>query len=118
MPEGQKERTQPDKDPTGIPPGGLKYDAGKVQAGVLIDFRNALMEVAKVGTFGAEKYARDSWRQVENGEQRYTDALWRHLLAADEKDLESGLDHLAHLAWNILAVLELKMVGKGVMHEG
>lgn len=108
-----KRMYQPDKDLTTEPPGGgLKYDDGKIQAGVLLDFRNALMEVAKVGTFGVEKYARNSWRQVENGTERYTDALWRHLLAADEKDLESDLDHMAHLAWNILAVLELKMAEK------
>lgn len=89
----------------------FKFDQGKIQAGVLVDFRLALTEVAKVGTFGAEKYARNSWRKVENGKQRYYDALWRHLLAGDGKDDESGLDHLAHLAWNILAVLELKKRG-------
>ena len=87
---------------------GLKHDNGKIQAGVLSDFRGALLAVAEVGTFGVEKYARDTWRGIENGEQRYTDALWRHLLATDEKDAESGLDHMAHLAWNILALLELK----------
>jgi len=90
----------------------LKHDAGKIQAGVLLDFRRALMEVAKVGTFGTEKYSRNSWRNVENAEERYMDALWRHLLASDDLDEESGLPHLAHLAWNILALLEFKECGR------
>jgi len=90
----------------------LKHDAGKIQAGVLLDFRHALMEVAKVGTFGTEKYSRNSWRNVENAEERYMDALWRHLLASDDLDEESGLPHLAHLAWNILAIMEFRMCSK------
>ena len=88
--------------------GGVKADAGKVQAGLLADFRNALVAVAEVGTFGADKYERDGWRRVENGTVRYTDAMWRHLLAGDGVDDDSGLSHLAHLAWNALALLEMK----------
>ena len=88
--------------------GGVKADAGKVQAGLLADFRNALVAVAEVGTFGADKYERDGWRRVENGTVRYTDAMWRHLLAGDGVDDESGMSHLAHLTWNALALLEMK----------
>lgn len=44
--------------------------------------------------------------------QRYLDALVRHLLAMvvdpDGLDPETGLPHLAHVAWNALAVLELQ----------
>jgi hypothetical protein len=32
--------------------------------------------------------------------------MWRHLLS-DGIDEESGLDHLYHAAWNILAVITL-----------
>ncbi len=43
---------------------------------------------------------------------RYTDAMMRHLLAMDVDpdglDPETGLPHLAHIAWNALAVLELQ----------
>ena len=90
---------------------GSKLDAGKQMAGVLLDFSRALEAVADVGTFGANKYTRGGWQSVPEGEQRYMDALMRHLLKGQREDIDpdSGLDHLAHLAWNCLAVLELRL---------
>lgn len=89
---------------------GRKDDQGKILGQLLGDFSRALLGVAEVGTFGAQKYTRGGWLHVENAEQRYYDALYRHLLLANqcEDDDESGLTHLEHAAWNILAVLELK----------
>jgi hypothetical protein len=91
---------------------GAKLDAGKLRAGLVLgDFSYALQEVARVGTYGANKYTARGWMQVPNATNRYSDALWRHLLE-DARGLvldeESGLQHLAHAAWNILAVLELR----------
>ena len=85
---------------------GRKDDSAKTLAGLLKDFSPALMQVAEVGTFGAHKYARGNWLKVDNGIERYEDALWRHLLQHGT-DPESGLDHLAHAAWNILALITL-----------
>jgi hypothetical protein len=88
---------------------GAKLDAGKVRPSLTIDgFRNALLEVSKVSTMGAAKYSDNGWKQVPDGIQRYTDAMYRHLLA-EGVDEESGLSHLAHAAWNALAVLELTL---------
>lgn len=102
-----------EEDPSGKDPHepGAKLDAGKIKAGVLKNFGLALLKVAEVGTFGADKYTRGGWQEVENGQERYEDAKWRHLLKADQEpvDEESGIDHLAHEAWNALAVLELKL---------
>lgn len=89
-----------------------KADKGKPRAGLMLeDFSNALMEVAKVSTFGAEKYAPHSWSNIEP--ERYKDALARHLFqyysSEGSLDDESGLLHLAHLSWNCLALLELKL---------
>lgn len=90
---------------------GVKLDADKIQAGLLLDFSRALKAVAEVGTFGAKKYTREGWRHVPNSIERYTDAMCRHLI--DEKisptDAESGLHHAAHMAWNALARLELML---------
>ena len=101
-----------ESDPHGIPmhEPGAKADAGKVMAGVLLDFSRALEAVAAVGTFGANKYTRGGWQSVPEGEQRYMDAMMRHLLRMryETLDAESELSHLAHLAWNALAVLELR----------
>ena len=100
-------------DPTGRRPSdpGAKLDEGKVLAGVLSDFSLALLAVAQIGTFGAAKYSRGGWQHVPEGYQRYTDALWRHLLAERHggTDPDSGLLHQAHLAWNALARLELML---------
>ena len=91
---------------------GAKDDNGKPMAGVLLDFSRALQTVVDVGTYGAKKYKRQGWATVPEGSQRYTDAMMRHLLAMDVDpdglDKETGLPHLAHVAWNALAVLELQ----------
>lgn len=100
-----------EKDPYGIDrhSPGAKLDAEKPLAGVLLDFRLALAEVVQVGTFGARKYSRGGWQHVQDGYQRYTDAMLRHLLATGEHDHDSGLLHDAQVAWNALARLELKL---------
>ena len=91
---------------------GAKDDKAKPMAGVLLDFSRALQTVVDVGTYGAKKYTRTGWATVPEGSQRYTDAMMRHLLAMDVDpdglDKETGLPHLAHVAWNALAVLELQ----------
>ena len=90
---------------------GAKLDTGKLLAGILGDFSLALMEIVKVGTYGANKYTRHGWEAVPNGVQRYTDAKWRHLLAQNQNKLDddTGLLHLAHEAWNNLAILEFML---------
>ena len=101
-----------EKDPTGRGQHepGAKLDSGKVRAALVLgDFSNALKEVCKVGTYGANKYTESGWRKVPNGENRYQDALLRHWLDLHigvEIDSESGLYHLSHFAWNALAILE------------
>ena len=91
---------------------GAKDDKAKPMAGVLLDFSRALQTVVDVGTYGAKKYKRQAWCVVPEGSQRYLDAMMRHLLAMDVDpdglDKETGLPHLAHVAWNALAVLELQ----------
>lgn len=102
-------------DPHGLAPHqpGAKLDAGKVRLGLVLgDFALALMDVGRVGTYGAEKYTPHGWLQVADGQARYTDALYRHLTseaAGEPCDPETGLLHAAHVAWNALARLELML---------
>ena len=93
---------------------GAKLDAGKPASGLLLDFGAALTEVAKVGTFGMEKYARGGWLHVPNGVERYTDAMMRHLLLEAREPVadDSGILHASHTAWNALARLELMLKEK------
>lgn len=87
---------------------GMKHDSGKIKAAILAEFQKALMAVAEVGTFGANKYSRGNWVHVDKAVERYTDAMWRHLLQEGD-DPESGLPHFHHFVWNALAVLQLEM---------
>lgn len=108
-------------DPTGKDPHtpGAKLDAGKNRLGLVFGgFALALEEVGRVGTMGAQKYTDNGWHQVPNGVERYTDAMYRHLLAeanGDGFDDASHLLHAAHAAWNALARLELIVRNPGGM---
>lgn len=95
---------------------GAKVDAGKPRPGLVLGaFSGALLEVTKVGTFGAQKYTDHGWLTVPNGFNRYEDAQMRHALyrhSGESHDPDSGLLHLAHEAWNALAKLELYLQSK------
>lgn len=89
---------------------GVKLDAGKVRVGLVFrGFPRALLRVAAVATYGANKYTPDGWQSVADGIDRYDDAKGRHLLAGyiEPADVESDIEHQAHEAWNALARLEL-----------
>ena len=92
---------------------GAKDDAEKPRLGmVLMGFSKALAAVGDVGTYGAKKYSPNGWTHVPGGYERYTDAMFRHLLDdpdGDANDPESDLPHAAHAAWNALARLELML---------
>jgi hypothetical protein len=98
--------------PCGTQP-GVKHDGGKAMAGLMVkDFARALSAVADITTFGANKYSPSGWRSVDCARERYSDALYRHLLShelGEDFDKESDLLHLAHAAWNALALLQLRI---------
>jgi hypothetical protein len=111
----RKAPTPSETDPNGmhLNTPGAKADAGKVRpALVLGGFARALLEVSKVGTYGAVKYTDNGWMEVPNGESRYDDADMRHWLKekiGEESDPDTELLHAAHKAWNSLARLDLLM---------
>lgn len=103
---------------------GVKYDSGKPAVGWLLEvFPRALMCLGVVIRKGQEKYPDpNNWKHLENAEIRYRDALMRHLLkkyGTNEKDKETKLTHLAHSAWNSLALLELELMNdnKDILDE-
>lgn len=65
--------------------------------------------VAEVLTFGAKKYERDNWKQLEYKDlYRLKDSLLRHTYAyldGEYFDEESTLEHLKHMATNIMMIL-------------
>lgn len=102
-----------EKDPHGksAHEAGSKLDHGKNRMGLVLGgFNRSLVEVSKIGTFGANKYTDNGWVSVPQGEARYTDAMLRHYFAEQRGELldpDSGLLHAAHLGWNALARLDL-----------
>ena len=90
---------------------GVKFDCGKPRMDLVMGgFADALEEVGSVGTFGAIKYSDNGWQEVENGIERYSNALLRHYLShkkGEVIDPDSGMLHLGHMAWNALAILQL-----------
>lgn len=99
--------------PSSIPSAAVKYDLGKPMAGTIGLFGPALLEIAKLMTLNAKpngKYDRDSWVNVPNGVERYTDAFWRHTLEGlDNHDSECGVQHDVCAAFNILARICLRL---------
>lgn len=103
-----------ERDPNGIDPHepGAKLDAGKERVGLMLSgFARALLRVAAVTTYGANKYTPNGWLTVENGIERYDDAKGRHMLKGyiEPHDLETEIEHQAHEVWNGLAKLELML---------
>lgn len=82
--------------PEPTPEGGTKYDSGKPRMDLLDTC--AIEQLAKVLTFGAEKYAAHNWRQGLP-KSRLIAAGLRHIFAylrGEDTDPESGLSHIAH----------------------
>lgn len=85
---------------------GLKYDTGKPRIfEMLEDFKEPMIEIAKVWAFGADKYEKHNWAYVDNAIDRYSNALLRHMLEGETKDDESELLHASHVAWNAIVRL-------------
>ncbi len=107
---------------------GEKFDTGKVRMSLLTNqFRNGLKCVARVLTFGANKYPHPEsgdrgWRRVPNALERYVDAFDRHMDyvrgnvedrqykrrgLVNEYDDESGLLHIDHAICDLLFIRTL-----------
>jgi Domain of unknown function (DUF5664) len=75
----------------------------------------ALLEVAKAAGFGAMKYERFNflrgfdWGLAYDAAQRHLHAFW----SGEESDPDSGMHHLAHAGWHVLALLAFSLRGRG-----
>ena len=89
-----------------LKPLGRKDDQQKLQWSLLPFV--AVRAIIEVLVFGADKYAPDNWKHVENPRQRYFDATMRHLTTwygGEKLDPESGKSHLAHAGCCVLFLL-------------
>lgn len=95
-------------------PIGTKYDQDKLQYSLIPPY--ALEQIAKNLTVGLKKYKeRNNWKKVEGAQQRYLDALYRHLEAhrrGDLYDTDSSVPdmlHMAAVAVNAMFLLEFML---------
>lgn len=92
---------------------GKRYDLGKPRYDLIP--ADALEELAKVYTRGAAKYADRNWEKGMSWSRcfgplvRHTWAYWR----GEDLDPETGCHHMAHVAWNAMALVSyaLRKIG-------
>jgi hypothetical protein len=75
----------------------------------------ALEQLALVYGFGEAKYARFNYLRGYPWSMS-VDALYRHFLAwqsGEDRDPESGLPHMAHVAWHALTLLSFQLRAVG-----
>ena len=58
---------------------GIKHDSKKPKMNLLPP--KAIVEVAKVLTFGAQKYGPENWKELEDLQNRYLAGALRHIFA-------------------------------------
>ena len=86
---------------------GIKYDSEKPDYSLVPP--NALDDVVKVLTYGAQKYDRNNWQHLEDLDNRYFAAAQRHLWAlqrGETTDDETGIHHAAHAICCMMFLLE------------
>lgn len=89
---------------------GQKFDTEKPRMDLIPPWMEE--EVAKVLTFGAQKYGPENWRTLENLEKRYIAAALRHINAlkkGEQLDGESGLSHAAHAVCCLMFLGEIQL---------
>lgn len=100
---------------------GLRYNQGKMPWRLLP--WDALREIVKVSLFGMsptkangsprKAYPARNWEKGLDYDEVYDSAM-RHLTdwyLGEDTNEESGLHHLSHAAWNILALLAFELRG-------
>lgn len=85
---------------------GIKFDQGKTRYDLIPGY--PLDELAKVYTYGTQKYDDNNWRKgmkwgrLFGAMMRHAWAFWR----GQNRDPESGLHHLAQAAWQCFSLME------------
>lgn len=85
---------------------GVKFDEGKLRFDLLPP--HALEKLVEVYTYGARKYADRNWEKGMAWSRTFG-AIMRHawkFWKGEDYDKESGLHHMAHAAFNCLALVE------------
>jgi hypothetical protein len=91
---------------------GMRYSAGKLPFNLMP--WDAMIELAKVYAHGCKKYAPRNWEKGLSFDNVYG-SLQRHAVAwylGEDNDQDSGLMHMAQVAWNALALVAFQLRGR------
>lgn len=92
-----------------------RFSEGKVRHDLIAPW--ALNEVAKVYTYGCQKYDDDNWWKGLRWKRDVFGCILRHVwkwFRGEKFDDESGVHHLAHAAWNCFALMSYERHGLGI----
>ena len=84
-----------------------RFSKGKIRHDLVAPW--ALDQIAKVYTYGTIKYSDDNWWKGLKWKKDVFGCILRHVwkwFRGQKNDDESGLHHLAHAAWNCMALME------------
>lgn len=90
-----------------------RFDQGKPRYDLIPPY--ALHEIVLVYTYGCHKYDPDNWWKGM-GWRKVIGPMLRHIfkwMRGEKYDHESGLHHLAHAAWNAIALFCYQAKGLG-----
>ncbi len=93
--------------------GGYRYNSKKLRFDLLP--ADALTELVKVYTQGAQKYEPRNW-ELGLSWTETSGSLLRHLfkfMMGEKIDEDSGLHHMAHAAWNAITLLAMSLRDAG-----
>ena len=91
---------------------GIRYSEGKLPF-KLVPW-DAFVEVVRVYLHGCGKYAPRNWEKGLGFDSTF-DSLQRHAIAwylGEDNDPDSGLMHMAQVAWNALALVAFQLRGR------
>ena len=88
----------------------MKYDTGKLDWSLLP--WEVIETTVNRFTVGKDKYAKDSWKKLENGAERYESAMMRHFCEYkkgntwdnDPKFKDHPSTHLQAMLWNAICL--------------
>lgn len=93
----------------------MRFNSGKPQLSYILSCDVAMVGLTRVMEFGAQKYARDNWKQGLDPTE-IQDSLLRHLMAYHNGEVldlnefgeadkgHSGLPHIDHILFNAMAL--------------
>lgn len=92
-----------------------RFSAGKMRHDLIAPW--ALNELAKVYTYGCQKYDDDNWWKGLKWKKDVFGCILRHVwrwFRGERFDDESGVHHLAHAAWNCFTLMSYERHSLGI----